>query len=94
MEVAVTAVWKTSQDNETCFLHFARKLVEESKKEDGCIQYDLYKRTDALHTYVFVEIWKDEEALKQHTKRLHYITYVRVLELAATCHPIVLRKVE
>ncbi|QCQ93105.1 putative quinol monooxygenase [Rhodococcus sp. SGAir0479] len=46
-------------------------LVEASRKEDGCVSYDLYESTSAPGTFVVVEVWADQHALDTHMKSPH-----------------------
>jgi quinol monooxygenase YgiN len=47
-----------------------RKVFEElerhSRKEEGCIKYDLHQSIDDPDTFLFYEIWTGEEALALH----------------------------
>lgn len=47
------------------------ELVEASRKEDGCVSYDLYESTSAPGTFVTVEVWTDQHALDAHMKSPH-----------------------
>ena len=56
-----------------------RILVEEVRKEPGCIQYDLYRGDDEPDVFVFVEEWEtrrdwevhmEAPALKAHAGRI------------------------
>lgn len=46
-------------------------LAEESRKEAGCVSYDLYESTSAAGTFVVVEVWRDQHALDTHMKSDH-----------------------
>ena len=50
--------------------HELRKVFEElerhSRKEEGCIKYDLHQSIDDPDTFLFYEIWTGEEALALH----------------------------
>lgn len=46
-------------------------LAEASRKEDGCVSYDLYESTSAQGTFVVVEVWQDQHALDAHMKSDH-----------------------
>lgn len=46
-------------------------LAEESRKEAGCVSYDLYESTSAAGTFVVVEVWQDQHALDTHMKSDH-----------------------
>jgi quinol monooxygenase YgiN len=41
-------------------------LVEPSRREPGCIRYELYKDIDRDGDLVLVEAWRDQAALDEH----------------------------
>jgi quinol monooxygenase YgiN len=47
-------------------------LVEPSRAEDGNIQYDLLENLDDPNEFIFVEQWRDGEALEAHAKTDHF----------------------
>ncbi len=51
------------------FIQFAEKLVEETRKEEGCISYNLYKNCFGQEAeFVFYEEYKEQAALDFHSK--------------------------
>jgi quinol monooxygenase YgiN len=48
-----------------------RKLVIESRKEPGCVTYELYQQADFPHIFQTVEKWKDKSAADAHLKTPH-----------------------
>lgn len=42
------------------------ELVQATRQEAGCIQYDLCQSIDNPASFTFVEEWETEEALKAH----------------------------
>lgn len=46
-------------------------LIAETRKEKGCISYDLYQKPGAPDTLVFVETWESREALEAHFHAPH-----------------------
>jgi quinol monooxygenase YgiN len=46
-------------------------LIEPTRGEAGCIQYDLHVSTDDPASFVFYENWKDAEALQKHLATDH-----------------------
>lgn len=51
------------------FIQFAQKIVEETRKEEGCISYSLYKNCFGQEAeFVFYEEYKDQAALDFHSK--------------------------
>ncbi len=48
------------------------KMVEETHKEPGCINYDLHVRADDPKTFLFYENWVSQEALDEHMATPHF----------------------
>lgn len=46
-------------------------LVEPSRKESGCIRYELWHNTETPTDFTFVEEWESEEALDAHLQTQH-----------------------
>lgn len=63
------------------FLAIAKKLVDESVKEDGCISYTLCQKDDS---YAFFECWESFDALDKHSKTPHYLECVPKMETMRT----------
>lgn len=55
-------------------IEFAADLIENSKAEEGNIDYNLYENThqDSL---MFVEQWESAEILKNHMQQDHFIKF-------------------
>ena len=49
----------------------ARKCIAETRKEKGCISYDLLASITDDDSMVFVERWETREALTAHSKQPH-----------------------
>lgn len=47
------------------------ELVSQTRREEGCINYDLYRRADAVGAYTFYENWVDMPALERHRETQH-----------------------
>ena len=46
-------------------------LVNETRKEAGCLGYELFQRPDAPHVFQTVEQWTDRAAADAHMKSPH-----------------------
>jgi quinol monooxygenase YgiN len=46
-------------------------LVAQSRKEEGCVSYELYQQAATPHVFQTVEQWKDEAAAKAHMGTPH-----------------------
>lgn len=47
------------------------KLIPITKKEKGCIQYDLHQDNENLNLFVFFEIWENRELWQTHMENQH-----------------------
>ena len=47
-------------------------LIRESRKEKGCISYNLYEDINHPNTLIFIEEWRNEEAIKLHNESKHF----------------------
>ncbi len=61
------------------FIRIAGKMVEETRKEAGCISYDLVKDEIEDAVFYFIEKYKDEAALEAHRASAYFQTYVPML---------------
>ena len=67
--VAKSIIKQGEKDN---FKVLAEKLIRESRKEKGCISYNLYEDIKNSNTLTFIEEWVNEEAIKLHNKSKHF----------------------
>ena len=50
-------------------------MVDASRAEYGCELYNIYQIKDKPNSFVVIESWESEEALKGHQHSSHYIYY-------------------
>jgi len=50
-------------------------LVEPTRKEDGCILYDLHQSPDDPGKFMFYEIWTSRETLDRHSASAHILAF-------------------
>ena len=56
------------------------ELVEATRREEGCIQYDLLEETNNPTDFTFVERWATKAALDAHFVRPHFTLAAARLE--------------
>ena len=49
-------------------------LIEPTRREDGCVQYDLHVHTSDPSRFVFYENWASQEHLDRHAASEHLKT--------------------
>ena len=56
------------------------KLVAPTRKEDGCIDYNLHQGNDDPAVFIFYENWESAACLEKHINTDHYKTYTRAVD--------------
>lgn len=65
-ELIVVASFKAKSDKQGVAFAELNALLSPTRKEAGCIQYDLHRATDDPGVFVFYEIWRSKQDLEQH----------------------------
>ena len=50
-------------------------LVEPTRKEPGCVQYDLHVDNDKAGHFLFVENWTSKAHLQEHVRSPHFVAF-------------------
>ena len=56
------------------------KLIEITRLEDGCINYDLYQDNENKTNFMFYENWESKELWQQHMNNDHLKSYVEATQ--------------
>lgn len=56
------------------------KLIEITRSEQGCINYDLHQDNDNPAQFIFYENWKTRELWKAHMANDHLKAYMKATE--------------
>ncbi|GAB2697295.1 putative quinol monooxygenase [Mucilaginibacter koreensis] len=78
MGIKLIALLQGKADAEETIELELQRLVEASAKEEGCLQYELYKDGSKRCAYVIVEDWASEEALQNHNEASHHKYFKRI----------------
>lgn len=70
-------------------LELAKELVAETRKEDGCVQYDVAQSTETPTDVVVLEAWESKEALDVHSASAHFARIVPQLAEMCVVPPVV-----
>ena len=68
----VTAYVSCSEADRESVREAAGNLVATTQSEDGCDEYRLYEDTERPGSFVFVERWRDRDALDAHVRSEHF----------------------
>ncbi|MDA0090116.1 antibiotic biosynthesis monooxygenase [Brachyspira hyodysenteriae] len=69
--IKIVAKNTVSSENKSKFIEIANELIIKSRKENGCISYNLYESVDGKYL-TFIEEWKDEKAIENHNNSEHF----------------------
>jgi len=56
-----------------------KELVEETRKEDGCIKYEMHQDVNDKAILTMIEEWESQEALDKHMQSEHFTRIVPLL---------------
>lgn len=65
-------------------------LVNETRKEAGCLVYELFQRPDAPHVFQTVEQWTDKAAADAHMGTPHVVAAIAAAGPMFTAAPEIL----
>lgn len=75
--VVLAVTWMAKQGRENEVVGIFSKLIEESRKEPGCLMYLVHRhKTDPRRFFVY-EQYKDDAALEAHRSSPHFLQYAR-----------------
>ncbi|MGF1761130.1 antibiotic biosynthesis monooxygenase [Photobacterium sagamiensis] len=60
------------------------KLIEPTRKEEGCIQYDLHQDGSNPALFIFFENWENRQLWQYHMNNDHLKAYVKATEGSVT----------
>jgi quinol monooxygenase YgiN len=67
MKKNIIARFFIKSESITDFKVFANEIIAETRKEEGCISYNLFQNINDNSEFVFVEEYRDEDAMKIHS---------------------------
>jgi quinol monooxygenase YgiN len=72
LTIRVVAKNQVKPENVQEFMDLCKKLVGETLKEEGCIEYGVYQELENPEILTMLEEWEDESSLDQHMKSNHF----------------------
>jgi quinol monooxygenase YgiN len=82
LTIRVVAKFHVKPEKAQEFLGLCKKLVDETVKEEGCVEYGLYQELQNPEILTMLEEWQDESSLNEHMKSNHF---VEILPLVSKC---------
>lgn len=73
MTINLTVLLKAKEESTEKLKELLENLVANSMLETGCLQYDLHQGVEDARTFIFNEVWENQEALEAHNTQ-EYVT--------------------
>ncbi|MDR0805344.1 MAG: antibiotic biosynthesis monooxygenase [Enterobacteriaceae bacterium] len=73
--ITIIATLTIKSDFQAVLLESLKKLVDSSRAEKGCLQYDLHQDNQNPLVYVFIERWASQDVLDAHNVSEHFVAF-------------------
>jgi len=73
--VTLIVILHAREGQETLLEAELRALVNPSRKEEGCLRYDLHRSVDVPNALLLHEVWASREAHTEHTRLPHFLRW-------------------
>jgi len=57
-----------------------QKLIEPTRQEVGCIQYNLYQDNEKPEVFIFFENWESQALWEAHMQSTHLLDFIKETE--------------
>jgi quinol monooxygenase YgiN len=69
--IVINAEFYIIPEQKQQFLNEISELIKASRKEEGCLSYQLYQAVTDENNFVMVEKWENPQAIELHNKMPH-----------------------
>lgn len=77
IRLIATIVAKEGYENDV--LSICVGMIEPSRQDEGCLQYELNKDTSHPGTFIFLEVWENQSAVDKHNETAHMKSFIKNL---------------
>jgi (4S)-4-hydroxy-5-phosphonooxypentane-2,3-dione isomerase len=75
--VVLAVTWMAKAGHEAEVAAVFQKLTEESRKEAGCLMYQVHRHKTDPRRFFLYEQYQDDAALEAHRSTPHFLRYVK-----------------
>ena len=80
MTLTIVANIHAAPGNEDLVYTELMKLMDPTRKEQGCLQYDLHRDNEDPAHFLFFENWENRELWQQHMNAAHLAAYLQATD--------------
>jgi quinol monooxygenase YgiN len=73
--VTLTVILRPREGQEPLLEAELRALLSPTRREDGCLTYDLHRASDPPGAYLLHEVWESRDHHRAHTQTPHFIRW-------------------
>jgi quinol monooxygenase YgiN len=73
--VTLTVILRAREGQETLLEAELRALVAGTRREEGCLQFDLHRAEETSGAFLLHEVWASHDAHKRHKNTPHFLRY-------------------
>jgi quinol monooxygenase YgiN len=73
--VTMIVLLRAREGQETLLEAELRALVSPSRKEEGCLRYDLHRSTETPSAFLLHEVWESRDAHTEHSHTQHFLRW-------------------
>jgi quinol monooxygenase YgiN len=81
MKINLTVIIKSKLEYREELKMILKDLVENSKKETACVQYDLHQNIDDPNIFILHEVWKNNDGLDLHKEQSYSLKFNRTSQI-------------
>jgi quinol monooxygenase YgiN len=89
MPINLTVILKSKAESIETFKSHLLDLVQNSKKEAACLQYDLHQSEQEPTTFIFHEVWENQSGLDHHNQQSYLQSFFENAKLYLQEAPII-----
>ena len=87
------SIFVAKQGSEQLLIEELGRLVRSSRREAGCLLFDLYRISGRSSTFALHEVWEIREAMEAHSRNFH-TTRFRMTAEKYLAHPMQILELE
>lgn len=89
MAINLTVILKSKVESIENFKSLLLDLVQNSKKEAACLQYDLHQSDKEPQVFIFHEVWENQAGLEHHNQQTYLKSFFENAKLYLEEAPII-----
>lgn len=87
--VIVIARARVTPEERERFLAAAQDCIAVTRREHGCLAYDVHESVTEPHFFLFLQSWEHREHVERHLQQPHFKSFLNVAGACVTEPPVI-----